>query len=252
MALDLATLQSRFSLPQADAANELGISLTSLKQVCRKLGISRWPYHRLAKQGGKRRSKSSKEARGDVAAARASVSHNEQANQFESFSSASSPTPLRRGPSSAIETLCEIALLPASSASSAVIANPSLKAKVLAANVHKQNRKMVGEPDDGGESGLIAASLLCALSKQKSVSPHQAPPTILPPLSSIVNSSSVHDAYGLSMHMGRVEQGGQIPPRLQNLAATTHLSGQAMQGFLQYPYFFPTASCSTPRVPVPL
>jgi len=32
---------------QPDAARALGISLTSLKQVCRKLGVARWPYQRL-------------------------------------------------------------------------------------------------------------------------------------------------------------------------------------------------------------
>ena len=44
MALDLAAMQDKFTLPQEEAARELGISLTSLKQVCRKLGLKRWPY----------------------------------------------------------------------------------------------------------------------------------------------------------------------------------------------------------------
>ena len=46
VALDLAAVQAKFQLPQRDAARNLGISLTSLKQVCRKLGLRRWPYHR--------------------------------------------------------------------------------------------------------------------------------------------------------------------------------------------------------------
>ena len=46
MALDLAALQDKFTLPQPDAARKLGVSLTSLKHVCRKLGLKRWPYRR--------------------------------------------------------------------------------------------------------------------------------------------------------------------------------------------------------------
>ena len=36
-----------FGVPQPLAAKELGISLTALKQICRKLGIVRWPYQRI-------------------------------------------------------------------------------------------------------------------------------------------------------------------------------------------------------------
>jgi len=48
--LDLSTISTYFSCVQQDAAAELGISVTSLKQACRKLGITRWP-------GPKRRAK---------------------------------------------------------------------------------------------------------------------------------------------------------------------------------------------------
>ena len=41
--LDLEVMRSRFHLRRSDAAADLGISETTLKQVCRKLGISRWP-----------------------------------------------------------------------------------------------------------------------------------------------------------------------------------------------------------------
>jgi hypothetical protein len=41
--LDLKTLQSKFNMRLSDAAKSLGISPTSLKQVCRKLGVVRWP-----------------------------------------------------------------------------------------------------------------------------------------------------------------------------------------------------------------
>lgn len=42
-------VSSLFGTPQTDAAQRLGISLTSLKQVCRKLGVARWPYARPRK-----------------------------------------------------------------------------------------------------------------------------------------------------------------------------------------------------------
>lgn len=41
--IDLETLRSKFGMRLADAAKTLGISITSLKQVCRKLGVVRWP-----------------------------------------------------------------------------------------------------------------------------------------------------------------------------------------------------------------
>ena len=41
--LDLEALRSKFDLRLSDAAKSLGISITSLKQVCRKLGVARWP-----------------------------------------------------------------------------------------------------------------------------------------------------------------------------------------------------------------
>jgi hypothetical protein len=49
MALNLEAVQAKFNLPQQEAASALGISVTSLKQVSRKLGVTRWPYHRVAK-----------------------------------------------------------------------------------------------------------------------------------------------------------------------------------------------------------
>jgi len=43
------TLKTMFDRPQPEAAKELGISLTTLKQVCRRLGLHRWPYRRPCK-----------------------------------------------------------------------------------------------------------------------------------------------------------------------------------------------------------
>jgi len=49
MLLSYQAVASLFGRPQTDAALRLGISLTSLKQVCRKLGVLRWPYTRPRK-----------------------------------------------------------------------------------------------------------------------------------------------------------------------------------------------------------
>ena len=48
-------IASFFGQPQNDAARQLGISLTTLKQVCRKLGLTRWPYMRPCKSASSKR-----------------------------------------------------------------------------------------------------------------------------------------------------------------------------------------------------
>jgi len=58
--LERATIAQHFGLPQGEAAQELGISLTTLKQACRKLGVQRWPY---TKRGGKASEQGVREAR---------------------------------------------------------------------------------------------------------------------------------------------------------------------------------------------
>jgi len=45
----IESIEPLYGLPQKEAAKALGISLTALKQVCRKLGIHRWPYWRKKK-----------------------------------------------------------------------------------------------------------------------------------------------------------------------------------------------------------
>jgi len=47
--VDIVAIKSLFGRPQSEAAGELGISLTALKQICRKLGVPRWPYQRPGK-----------------------------------------------------------------------------------------------------------------------------------------------------------------------------------------------------------
>jgi len=45
--VDEGAMRLLFGVPQPLAAKELGISLTALKQICRKLGVVRWPYQRI-------------------------------------------------------------------------------------------------------------------------------------------------------------------------------------------------------------
>lgn len=46
LALDLKLVSKYYYLPLGEAAKELGICLTSLKRVCRRLGLKKWPYTR--------------------------------------------------------------------------------------------------------------------------------------------------------------------------------------------------------------
>jgi len=55
-AISMCTLSPLFQLPQAEAAQRLGVALTSLKVACRKLGVRRWPYARVMKARDKRAS----------------------------------------------------------------------------------------------------------------------------------------------------------------------------------------------------
>jgi hypothetical protein len=56
--VDRETIEAMFGMPQPEASRALGVSLTALKQVCRKLGIPRWPYQRPCKRGKRCRSRS--------------------------------------------------------------------------------------------------------------------------------------------------------------------------------------------------
>jgi hypothetical protein len=48
--VDGHAIQSLFDRRQGEAAKQLGISITAMKQLCRKLGIVRWPYRRQKKE----------------------------------------------------------------------------------------------------------------------------------------------------------------------------------------------------------
>ena len=51
--VDVEKMRQMFGKPQPEAAKALGVSLTTLKQVCRKLGLQRWPYRRPCKTAAK-------------------------------------------------------------------------------------------------------------------------------------------------------------------------------------------------------
>ncbi|EKX42822.1 hypothetical protein GUITHDRAFT_111192 [Guillardia theta CCMP2712] len=48
VSIDLQVLEPLYCMRQEEAAERLGVCLTSLKSACRKLGVMRWPY----KKGG--------------------------------------------------------------------------------------------------------------------------------------------------------------------------------------------------------
>ena len=50
--VDFTSIERFLHLPQPEAAKALGISLTSLKLVCRKKGLTKWPYRRAGRNGG--------------------------------------------------------------------------------------------------------------------------------------------------------------------------------------------------------
>jgi hypothetical protein len=47
--LHMNELQVVFHLPMAEAAVKLGVCSTVLKKICRRKGISRWPYRQIRK-----------------------------------------------------------------------------------------------------------------------------------------------------------------------------------------------------------
>ena len=47
--LTAEVLAGLFGMPMADAARSYGVSPTTMKRACRRLGIGRWPYSRAGK-----------------------------------------------------------------------------------------------------------------------------------------------------------------------------------------------------------
>jgi hypothetical protein len=54
--VDEEALRRLFCVPQPEAAKALGVSLTTLKKTCRRLGLVRWPYIRTGQASKKRQS----------------------------------------------------------------------------------------------------------------------------------------------------------------------------------------------------
>eukprot|EP00960_Hanusia_phi_P041166 754869-Hanusia_phi.AAC.2 len=51
LTIDMSVIESLYTIPQVEACKILGISLTAMKQLCRKLGLDRWPYRRPCTKG---------------------------------------------------------------------------------------------------------------------------------------------------------------------------------------------------------
>ena len=62
ISVDLDSIRMLFGMRQPEAAKTLTISLTALKQVCRKLGIVRWPYRRPCIRGSHYKSRIKQDA----------------------------------------------------------------------------------------------------------------------------------------------------------------------------------------------
>ena len=45
--IDVEVLKSVYDMPIEQAAKQLGVCVTVLKRICRKKGISRWPYRKV-------------------------------------------------------------------------------------------------------------------------------------------------------------------------------------------------------------
>mmetsp|Transcript_33971 Transcript_33971/g.106478 ORF Transcript_33971/g.106478 Transcript_33971/m.106478 type:complete len:224 (-) Transcript_33971:92-763(-) len=54
LTIDMSVIESMYTIPQVEACKILGISLTAMKQLCRKLGLDRWPYRRPCTKGRSR------------------------------------------------------------------------------------------------------------------------------------------------------------------------------------------------------
>eukprot|EP00960_Hanusia_phi_P049378 759523-Hanusia_phi.AAC.4 len=64
--LEESVLRPLFGIRQEDAAQYLGVSLSSLKSACRRLGINRWPYTRSRQETTASRVHSSSDSRHEM------------------------------------------------------------------------------------------------------------------------------------------------------------------------------------------
>jgi len=79
--LNRDVLESLFHLPLAAASGKLGLSATSIKKVCRRMGIIKWPY-KSCRSGSKRGSGATSPTSSENSAA-ATPPHHESASSLE-------------------------------------------------------------------------------------------------------------------------------------------------------------------------
>mmetsp|Transcript_45223 Transcript_45223/g.106513 ORF Transcript_45223/g.106513 Transcript_45223/m.106513 type:complete len:175 (+) Transcript_45223:199-723(+) len=95
--IGLQELRGYFSLPEKEVAAQLGVCLTSLKKLCRAVGLHRWPYRKVESA---RRKKAQEEGTAEESCSR-SPSEASGASTLATPRASSSPTQLRpeAGPS---------------------------------------------------------------------------------------------------------------------------------------------------------
>eukprot|EP00960_Hanusia_phi_P041445 754994-Hanusia_phi.AAC.2 len=105
--LDLNALEQLFHYRQEDAAAMLGISMTSLKIACRRLGVSRWPYSR-SRQTDVDLDASILEQRSSSSRSPRSASPNTPDNQSQPEEESASPAQVGNAVSTVVELVPEL------------------------------------------------------------------------------------------------------------------------------------------------
>ncbi|EKX38107.1 hypothetical protein GUITHDRAFT_115661 [Guillardia theta CCMP2712] len=90
-------LSQLFHLRQQEAAHHLGISLTSLKTACRRLGLDRWPYTRDRSSSSSSSSSSDDAGEAQTSVDRAALDQASEAQEPEPASSPASGDQARPG-----------------------------------------------------------------------------------------------------------------------------------------------------------
>ncbi|EKX35392.1 hypothetical protein GUITHDRAFT_118412 [Guillardia theta CCMP2712] len=92
--LDMAKISNLFHLRQTEAAQQLGISLTALKNACRRVGLAKWPYSRKRPSGSPVETKKSESKPRNPFAQDLFVKHDCYENShFEIFSNVAAEVP---------------------------------------------------------------------------------------------------------------------------------------------------------------
>jgi hypothetical protein len=90
LAFTLEAIEQYYDVAQADAANELGVSVTTMKQICRRLGIGRWPYRRPKLVKGSQGRRSERQDASSEGAGTGGAMHNQGEGHALSLSSQAS------------------------------------------------------------------------------------------------------------------------------------------------------------------